>query len=231
MKSEISMIRLMVLSLCTFVSTNADATDTLSKIILEKLIRIKHEKRLIKDSLNAWIDEIHPLISDKDVCCDLRNVIEEIPLNKSNDFYLHPNYIPVKRCVGSCQLFHKCLPISFTTKSARVHKVLDTQMEVYKVDYINHESCNCDCAIKKEDCSSLQTYDSKNCMCKCSTTSKICPSNKQWSDIECDCACNEQSKICDNGKTWNKEICQCECLLQCCPMEKKLDKQNCLCVT
>ena len=54
---------------------------------------------------------------------------------------------------------------------------LDYGKDVYKVEYLNDESCDCECKIKQENCLASQTYDALNCLCKCVETD--CPTDKQ----------------------------------------------------
>jgi len=144
-----------------------------------------------------------------DYCEDLAT------LSKIKNGFIWPASITYPKC-GGCCLPHQ-ESVAVTKKQRKVHIVVisfvDSSSTLAEHTYDEHESCECVCKVKKEQCNKVtQEYDPNNCRCNCKPDAKEkvkCGPNQQWSDIHCGCVCKFPDTQCGSYRTFDNQTCKC----------------------
>ncbi|TRY68855.1 hypothetical protein TCAL_03210 [Tigriopus californicus] len=158
-----------------------------------------------------------PICQTREVLVDLRQHMS----NASNIIQVIPDFAPVQRCGGSCQLYsHRCIPTSTRKKRLEVMTVLsqfpqpETQIQCGYVEIEEHVGCACGCPVQASDCRSDQYYSSTGCQCICKDQeerNRCILRGMRWDIMNCMCICPISSwKVCSTGYIFDfSRTCQC----------------------
>ncbi|XP_063237715.1 balbiani ring protein 3-like [Bacillus rossius redtenbacheri] len=198
-----------------------------AQIPLSLLLRMSEVEDL--SGFNAYMDEVilenrldsseAPVVPKNAVCTPELQVVPLVT-EKQPDMLYFPSCTRVERCEGCCASeLLACQSIRNQTINYTVFMTQYTGGNTVSlkkritVSVEKHLECQCGCAVKEQDCHSLQVYDKDSCLCKCVNTAdeERCRTEndtKLWDTQKCMCSCRRLLS-CSSGYHYDLNSCSC----------------------
>jgi len=145
--------------------------------------------------------------------------------NSSDVVQVIPEVAPIRRCGGSCSVpSHACIPAPGAIRRRRLEVMLVTtpdplarraNTECGYVEVEEHETCQCACPVRPEDCRSGDQYSAPgNCRCLCrdhAARHDCLARGMRWDPSSCMCVCPTASwRVCSTGYIFDfTQTCRC----------------------